>query len=102
MKLFATLFLALNLGITGLMADDKADLSVPNQKFNYALGLDIVATFKQMNVDIDLNAFAAGMRDALAGKPALTEAEKKSAMDALSKTMTAKAEELQRFASAKN
>jgi FKBP-type peptidyl-prolyl cis-trans isomerase FklB len=102
MKLFATIFLVLNLGATGLMADDKPDLGVPNQKFNYALGLDIVSTFKQMDVDIDLNAFAAGMRDALAGKPALTEAEKKSAMDALSKAMSAKAEELQKIASAKN
>ena len=102
MKLFATVFLAVSLSATGLLAEDKPDLGVPNQKFNYALGLDIVSTFKQMDVDIDLNAFAAGMRDALAGKPALTEEEKKSAMDALSKAMAAKAEEMQKLASAKN
>ena len=102
MKLPATILLALNLSAVGLMAGDKPDLAIPNQKFNYALGLDIVSTFKQMDVDIDLNAFAAGMKDALAGKTALTEAEKKAALDILSKTMAAKTEEMQKIASAQN
>ena len=85
-----------------LVAQDKPDLTIPNQKFNYALGLDIVSTFKQVDVDIDLKAFAAGMKDALAGTPALTVDEKKAAMEALSKSMAAKTEELQKIASAKN
>ena len=102
MKLSLTFFLAVGLSAAGVMADDKPDLSVPNQKFNYALGVDIVSTFKQMDVDIDLKAFAAGMRDAVAGNPKLTEDEKKAAMDILSKSMAAKAEQLQKIASAKN
>lgn len=102
MKSSLIFFLALGLGVTGVLADDKPDLTIPNQKFNYALGLDIVTTFKQMDVDIDLNAFASGMKDALAGNSKLSEDEKKAAMDILSKSMAAKAEQLQKVASAEN
>lgn len=101
-KITAAIILALGLTATGLLAEDKPDLTIPNQKFNYALGLDIVSTFKQMDVDIDLKAFAQGMKDAIAGTPALTEAEKKTAMDTLSKMMAVKAQELEKIASAKN
>lgn len=101
-KIATIVLLALGLGVSGLVAQDKPDLSIPNQKFNYALGLDIVSTFKQMDVDIDLKAFAQGMKDALAGTPALTDVEKKAAMDALSKMMAAKTEELEKIVSAKN
>jgi len=102
MKSSLAFFLALGLSVTSVMADDKPDLAIPNQKFNYALGLDIVSTFKQMDVDIDLKAFAAGMKDALAGNSKLTEEEKKAAMEILSKSMAAKAEQLQKMASAEN
>jgi FKBP-type peptidyl-prolyl cis-trans isomerase FklB len=102
MKSFLTFFLALGLSATSALADDKPDLTIPNQKFNYALGLDIVNTFKQMDVDIDLKAFAAGMKDALAGDSKLSENQKKAAMDILSKSMAAKTEQLQKIASAEN
>jgi FKBP-type peptidyl-prolyl cis-trans isomerase FklB len=102
MKSSLVFFLALGLSASSVMADDKPDLTIPNQKFNYALGVDIVSTFKQMDVDIDPKAFVAGMKDALAGNSKLTEDEKKAAMDSLSKSMGAKAEELQKIASAQN
>jgi FKBP-type peptidyl-prolyl cis-trans isomerase FklB len=102
MKSSLIFFFALGLGVTGVLADDKPDLTIPNQKFNYALGLDIVTTFKQMDVNIDLKAFAAGMKDALAGNSKLSEDEKKAAMDVLSKNMAAKAEQLQKLVSAEN
>lgn len=102
MKSSLTFFLVLGLGAAGVIADDRPDLAIPNQKFNYALGLDIVSTFKQMDVDIDLKAFAAGMSDALTGKPKLNEDEKKAAMEILSKSMAAKAEQLEKIASAEN
>jgi FKBP-type peptidyl-prolyl cis-trans isomerase FklB len=102
MKSSITLFLAFGLCAATVVADDKPDFTIPNQKFNYALGLDIVSTFKQMDVDIDLKSFAEGMRDALAGNSKLTDNEKKAAMDILSKSMAAKAEQLQKIASAEN
>src|SRR5579885_3390883 len=101
MKLFSAFFVfALSAGC--VLGQERPDFNVPNQKFNYALGLDIVSTFKQMDVDIDLKAFAAGMKDALAGNPVLSVEEKKAAMDVLSKHMAAKAEQLQKVASATN
>jgi FKBP-type peptidyl-prolyl cis-trans isomerase FklB len=102
MKSSLVFILALGLGASSVMAGDIPDLTVPNQKFNYALGVDIISTFNQMDVDIDLKAFAAGMKDALAGNSKLTEAEKKTAMESLSKNMAAKAEQLQKLASVRN
>ncbi len=101
MKHYLALLLIIG-SAAGLVAEDKPDLVIPNQRFNYALGLDIVSTFKQMDVDIDLKAFTAGMQDALVGKALLTTNEQQAAMDALSKSMAAKAEELQKIAAAKN
>ena len=102
MKLYVAFLIAISQGTFSALAQDKPDLTIPNQRFNYALGLDIVSTFKQMDVDIDMKAFAAGMRDALDGKTLLTTNEQQAAMDALSKGMQAKAQELQKIESAKN
>ena len=66
--------------LTGLitcsaLAQDNANrITFPIQirTYNYAFGMDVISTFKQVKVDIDLNAFTAGMQDALeAGKPML-------------------------------
>src|SRR5579862_9235764 len=102
MKLHIALLIAISQGIFCTSAQDKPDLTIPNQRFNYALGLDIVSTFKQMDVDIDLKAFAAGMQDALAGKTLLTTNEEQAAMDTLSKNMQAKAQQLQKIEAAQN
>ena len=93
--------------LTGLitcsaLAQDKPDLSDPNQKYNYAFGMDVISTFKQVKVDIDLNAFTAGMQDALAGKPALTPEEEKAAIASLAKQMAAQAAVQLKFLMAKN
>lgn len=102
MKLYVAFLIAISQGALCTLAQDKPDLAIPNQRFNYALGLDIVSTFKQMDVDIDLKAFAAGMQDALSGKALLSTNEQQAAMDALSKSMQAKAQELAKIEGAKN
>jgi FKBP-type peptidyl-prolyl cis-trans isomerase len=102
MKFLVAILLAIGQGTFCALAQDKPDLTIPNQRFNYALGLDIVSTFKQMDVDIDLKAFAAGMQDALAGKTLLSTNEQQAAMDALSKSMQVKAQEMEKIESAKN
>jgi FKBP-type peptidyl-prolyl cis-trans isomerase FklB len=79
--------------LTGhLLAQDKPDLSNPVQRTNYALGLDIAATFQRQGVDIDPRALIAGMADTLAGHPALTPEQKKAAISELSKAMANTAE----------
>jgi FKBP-type peptidyl-prolyl cis-trans isomerase len=91
MKYMFIVILALGSCVELVTAQEKPDLTDPNQQYNYALGMDIISTFKQFKVDIDLKAFTAGMEDALDGKPALTPEQQKAAMDSLSKQMAAQA-----------
>jgi FKBP-type peptidyl-prolyl cis-trans isomerase FklB len=83
--------LALGLLIGVSSAQDKPDLADANTKYNYAFGMDVISTFKQFKVDMDLKAFTAGMQDALAGRPALTPEEQKAALESLSKQMAEQA-----------
>jgi FKBP-type peptidyl-prolyl cis-trans isomerase FklB len=91
MKSYLITILAAGLFCGSGYAQDKPNLTDPNTKYNYAFGLDVISTFKQFKVDIDMRAFTAGMEDALAGKPALTPEEQKAAMKSLSKQMAAQA-----------
>src|SRR5262249_28360795 len=81
---------------------DKPDLSNHNQKINYAFGMDIVSTFKQQDVDIDQKAFIAGMKDALAGKPALTPEQQKAALKECSDEFAAKAQAKRKIVAGEN
>jgi FKBP-type peptidyl-prolyl cis-trans isomerase len=94
--------LALGLLVSSVPAQDKPDLTDLKQKTSYALGMDIVSTLKQQEVDVDTKALAAGMADMLAGKPALTPEEQKAAINDLSKEMVAKEEEERKIAAVKN
>lgn len=64
-------------------AQDKVDLTDHNQLINYAFGLDIVSTFKQQGFDLDAKAFIAGMQDSLTGNPAMSDDQKKGAIEEL-------------------
>jgi FKBP-type peptidyl-prolyl cis-trans isomerase len=98
---FMALFVS-GLLVSSVSAQDKPDLTDANQKYNYAFGLDIISTFKQQDIDIDLKAFMAGMKDALAGKPALTTEEQKAALKELTDDFTAKADKQWKAAAVKN
>jgi len=102
MKSHLVPILAAGLLASSAWAQSKPDLTIPNQKFNYAFGLDVVSTFKDQDVEIDLKAFMAGMEDALAGKPALTPDQQKAAIKDLQDEMMAKAEALWKAAGVKN
>jgi len=88
--------------VSSVCAQDKPDFTSPRQKTSYALGMDIVATLQRDAVDVDTKALAAGMADALAGKPGLTPDQVKAVMADLSKYMAAKGEELRKTAAVKN
>jgi FKBP-type peptidyl-prolyl cis-trans isomerase FklB len=90
------------LGLLAVSAQEKPDLTVPNQKFNYAFGLDTITTFKQQGVEIDVNAFMQGMRDALAGKAALTPDQQKAALKELQDDLNAYADRAWKAAAIKN
>jgi FKBP-type peptidyl-prolyl cis-trans isomerase len=95
---------ALALGLLAIpaFAQDKLDLTNPKQKTSYALGMDILSTLKQQEVDVDLKALAAGLADTEAGKPALTPEQQKAAMRELSESVMIKAGEKQKAAAGKN
>ena len=87
---------------TTLAAQDSPDLTDANQKINYAFGLDIIQTFQQQEFDIDTQAFLAGMRDSLAGNPALTPAQKQAAFEEMQAILQVKGEARKKVVAAKN
>ena len=87
---------------TSASAQDHSFLTNHNEKINYAFGQDIVATFKEQEFEVDLNAFLAGMKDAVAGKPALTPDQQKAALKELYDLLTARGEVRWKAAAVKN
>jgi FKBP-type peptidyl-prolyl cis-trans isomerase FklB len=89
---FATVLLA-----APLWAQEKspaspssAPLKDQKDKVSYSIGLNIGFNFKKQNVDLNPDALLAGVKDALADKPQLTEQQVKETMAAFSKDMTDK------------
>lgn len=83
-------------------AQDKMELKDSKQKASYAIGMDIGSNFKRQEIDIDGKILAAGIADALAGKPQLTEAEQKQILADFRTEMMAKMESKQKEAGEKN
>lgn len=92
MKRFAILTAAVCI-TSPLFAQDKAPAAGATQlkdqkdKVSYSIGLDIGFNFQKQNVAVNPDAMAAGVRDAMAGKPQLTEQQVKEVMSAFEKEM---------------
>jgi len=94
MKLFTTICAsaALALGLAGFAADPA--LTTQKQRSSYGVGMNVGKRFKHDLIDLDMDAFMRGFKDALSdAKPALTEAELADAMNNLRKDVEAKAGE---------
>ncbi|MGI9113421.1 MAG: hypothetical protein DLM52_03160 [Chthoniobacterales bacterium] len=90
MKPFA-LFIALAALAAPVFAQDRPALKDTKDKVSYGIGLDIGGTFKKNKMDINSDALAAGIRDALSGaKPLMTDEEVRQVMTQFSKDMTEK------------
>jgi FKBP-type peptidyl-prolyl cis-trans isomerase FklB len=78
--------------ITCVLAEDKPpQLKDLKDKASYSIGLDFGFNFKRQNVDLNSDAFAAGVKDAMSGKtPLMTEQEVKEVMTAFEKDMEQK------------
>jgi FKBP-type peptidyl-prolyl cis-trans isomerase FklB len=86
-----------------LLAEDRPPLKDTKDKVSYGIGLDIGGTFKKNKMDINSDALAAGIRDALSGaKPLMTEEEVRQVMTQFSKDMTEKANTARQAAAQKN
>lgn len=84
------------------LAEDKPDLKDPKQRISYAIGTDIGGSMKRQELDVDVKALAAGLSDAFAGKPALTDEEIKQTLNDFRTQMMAKMEAKQKTAGAEN
>ena len=83
-------------------AQEKVELKDAKQKSSYAIGMDIGSNFKRQEIDVEPKALLAGIADALAGKPQMTDAEAKQVLNELRSQLMAKGEAKQKEASEKN
>lgn len=78
------------------------DLKEPRARASYSIGLDIGSNMKKQKLDLDAKALAAGIADALAGKPALTPEEVRATLTEFQQKEMAKAEARAKTAGAEN
>jgi FKBP-type peptidyl-prolyl cis-trans isomerase FklB len=75
-------------------AADEKPIASQKEKASYGVGMNVGKSFKSDLIDLDVDAFFRGFKDALAGvKPAVTEAELDEAMTAMRAEVTKKSEE---------
>ncbi|MCA1658119.1 MAG: FKBP-type peptidyl-prolyl cis-trans isomerase, partial [Verrucomicrobiaceae bacterium] len=97
--IFAVAFIAASI----VLAQQKVDLKDQKDKVSYSIGLDIGLTFKKQNLQLNPDALVAGAKDGLAGnKPAISEEEIKTTMQAFSEDMRQKQEGEAKAQGAKN
>jgi len=72
------------------------------EKASYAIGLDMGGNLKSLEIDLDVDFIARGIRDALAGKPALNQDEVQAALMTLQKDIQSRMEAKQKAASETN
>jgi len=84
-----------------VQAQEKLELKDTKQKISYAIGMDIGANFKRQEIDVDAKTLAAGIADALAGKPQLNEAEAKQVINEFRTQMMARMQAKQQEMEAK-
>ena len=90
MKSYLIPTLALGLLVSSAAAQDKPDLTNPKQRTSYAIGLNIGSKLKAQDLGLDARALAAGIADALGGKPALTPEQVHAALQQLQQDVEAK------------
>ena len=95
MKSFLTSVLAVGLCGSVFAAEDKPAATFKNnlEKTSYSLGVNIGNSMKSQGAEINADDVAAGLRDALAGKAKLTEAEVRETLMAWQTELRAKRSE---------
>lgn len=84
-------------------ANEKTALKTEKDKISYSIGLNIGGNLKKDSIDIDVDAFSKGIKDAMSGsKPLMTEKEVQETMTAFQKTMMAKQAEKMKTIGDKN
>src|SRR5215831_5630797 len=84
-----------------LHAADAPKLESQKDKLSYAIGMNIGGNLKAQNFDVDPAVLAAGIRDMMAGAPAMTEEEARTVVMGYQQEMRAKMQEKAKAASSK-
>jgi FKBP-type peptidyl-prolyl cis-trans isomerase FklB len=94
MKHFTAIVLVFLLAGLAFGKDQTPQLKDTKDKASYSIGLNIGTNLKRQDVDINTDAFMAGIKDGIAGtKPLLTEDQVKETMMAFQKEMEQKQHE---------
>jgi FKBP-type peptidyl-prolyl cis-trans isomerase FklB len=87
--------IALFLAVNVFSEEKPPQLKDLKDKASYSIGLNVGFNFKRQNVDVNQDAFAAGVRDAMSDrKPLMTEQEVRDTMMAFEKDMQQKQAEV--------
>ena len=87
MKRFIISFVLLSLVGSVFGQDKSAPLKDSKDKVSYSIGLNIGLNLKKQNVSINPDTLALGLKDALTGKPQMTDEQVKETMTAFEKEM---------------
>jgi len=86
----------------GVDATPKDKPPVSKEKVSYAIGVNIGNNFKRQDVEVDFDQLLRGMKDAVAGSPAVTEAEIRETLTQFQQEMATKQQEKRRQLGEKN
>jgi len=70
-----------------VVAQEKTQFKDTKDKSSYAIGVNVGMNFTKQKVPLNVDAFASGVKDGMAGKPKMTETEIKDTMTAFEKDM---------------
>jgi len=87
MKRFIISFALLSLTGSVFGQDKSTPFKDSKDKVSYSIGLNIGLNLKKQNVSINPDTFVLGLKDALAGKPQMTDEQVKETMTAFEKEM---------------
>lgn len=90
MKSFIVIFSASLLALPAFGQEKSPQLKDQKDKVSYSIGMNIGFNLSRQKVDINPDLIAAGIRDAIAGKPQLTSDQVKDIMAQFEKDMEAK------------
>jgi FKBP-type peptidyl-prolyl cis-trans isomerase len=96
MKYSIAAVVGIGLLVASALADEReapkggSDLKDVKSKASYGIGVSLGRTWKQQSIDVDPDLIARGIRDALAGKPQLTDQEIQAALQTFQQELVAK------------
>ncbi|MBS1126794.1 MAG: FKBP-type peptidyl-prolyl cis-trans isomerase [Nitrospirae bacterium] len=103
MKFLWSMLLGVVLLASQAGAEEKKAFQTPKEKQSYSIGADIGNKLKSQSIDVDPDALAQGLKDAISGnKLLMTEQEIKESLSSLQKEMMEKQAERTKQLSEKN